>query len=66
MGRRRQLIAGLIMLIGGLVVVAIRTISPSSDPLVALGWLVALGILSQVPDSLAGLNGSFVLVPLRG
>jgi hypothetical protein len=110
MGRRRQLAIGLIMLIGGLVVVAIGTIFPSSDPLAALGWLLvvpllvslcgaifvfvslarslgrvgrsaavyrivvlaavaglglalgfgAAGIVSQVPDSLAGLNGSFV------
>jgi len=98
------------MLVGGLVVVAIGTIFPSSDPLVALGWLLlvpllvsfcgtifvfvslarsagrarrsaavyrivglaavaglgltlgfgAAGIVSQVPDSLAGLNGAFV------
>jgi hypothetical protein len=98
------------MLIGGLVVVAIGAIFPSSDPLVALGWLLlapllvsfwgtivifvslarstgsmrrsvaicrivglaavtglglalgfgAAGIASQVPDSLAGLNGPFV------
>ncbi|MDQ1547331.1 MAG: hypothetical protein QOH69_2235 [Actinomycetota bacterium] len=110
MGRRRQLVIGLIMLIGGLVVIAIGTIFPSTDPLVALGWLLfvpvlvsicgtvlvfvglarqieraprsaaiyrilglaavaglglalgygAAGILSQVPDSLAGLNGPFV------
>jgi hypothetical protein len=110
MGRRRRLVIGLIMLIGGLVVVAIGTIFPSSDPLVALGWLLFVpvlvsvcgtvfvfvslarsvegatrsaavyrivglaavaglglalgygeaGILSQVPDSLAGLNGPFV------
>ena len=110
MGRHRQLVIGLIMLIGGLVVVAIGAIFPSSDPLVALGWLLfvpvlvslcgtvfvfmglarhieraprsatiyrilglaavaglglalgygAAGTLSQVPDSLAGLNGPFV------
>jgi hypothetical protein len=110
MGRRRQLVIGLVMLIGGLVVVAIGTISASNDPLVALGWLLvvpllvsfcgavfalvslarsigrvrrsaavyrivglaavaglglalgfgAAGIVSQAPDSLAGLNGSFV------
>jgi MFS family permease len=110
MGRRRQLVIGLAMLIGGLVVVASGTIFPSSNPLVALGWLLvvpllvsfcgtififvslmrstervrrsatvyrilglaavaglglalgsgAAGIVSQVPDSLAGLNGSFV------
>jgi hypothetical protein len=106
MGRRRQLVVGLIMLIAGLVVVAVGTIFPSSNPLVALGWLLlapllvsvcgsifvlvslvrrrrtaaaykilgsgavaglglalgfgAAGILSQVPDSLAGLNGGFV------
>jgi hypothetical protein len=110
MGRRRQLVVGLFMLIGGLVLVAIGTIFPSSNPLVALGWLLlapllvsfcgtvfvfvslvrsaerarrsaavrrivglaavaglgltlgfgAAGILSQVPDSLAGLNGPFV------
>jgi hypothetical protein len=108
--RRRQLVVGLIMLIGGLVAVASGAIFPSSDPLVALGWLLlvpflvsfcgtvfifvsltrsigrvrrsavvhrilwlaavaglglalgygAAGILSQVPDSLAGLNGPFV------
>jgi hypothetical protein len=110
MGRRRQLVIGLIMLIGGLVVVGIGTIFPSSNPVVALGWLLlvpflvsfcgtifvfvslarsivgarrsaavyrivgmaavaglglaldfgAAGILSQVPDSLAGLNGPFI------
>jgi hypothetical protein len=98
------------MLIGGLAVVAIGTVFHSSDPLVALGWLLlvpllvslcgaifvfvplargsagvgrsstvyrivglaavaglaltlafgAAGIVSQVPDSVAGLNGSFV------
>jgi hypothetical protein len=116
MGRRRQLIIGLILLIGGLVVVAIGTIFPSSNPLVALGWLLlvpslvsfcgtifvfvslvrsiegarrsaavyrivglasvaglgltlgfgAAGIVSQVPDSLAGLNGAFVPGPAPG
>jgi hypothetical protein len=116
MGRRRQLVIGLIMLIGGLVVVAIGTIFPSSNPLVALGWLLlvpslvslcgtifvfvslarrtervrrsaevyrivglaavaglglalgfgAAGIVSQVPDSLAGLNGAFVPGPAPG
>jgi MFS family permease len=110
MGRRRQLVIGLTMLIGGLVVVAIGTIFPSSNPLVALGWLLlvplvvsvcgaifvfvslarssenvgrsaavyrivglaavaglglglgfpAAGIVSQIPDSVAGLNGSFI------
>ena len=110
MSRRRQLVIGLIMLIGGLIVIAIGTIFPSSNPLVALGWLLlvpllvslcgtifvfvslarstqrvrrsatvyrivglaavaglglalgfgAAGIVSQVPDSLAGLNGAFV------
>jgi hypothetical protein len=110
MSRRRQLAIGLIMLIGGLVVIAIGTSFPSSNPLVALGLLLlvpllvsscgtifvfvslarrpkrvrrsatvyrilglgavaglglalgfgAAGILSQVPDSLAGLNGPFV------
>ena len=110
MGHRRQLVTGLVMLIGGLTVVAIGTIFPSSDPLVALGWLLlvplvvsfcgaifvfvrlarssgsvgrsavvyrilglaavaglglglgfpAAGIVSQIPDSVAGLNGSFV------
>jgi hypothetical protein len=110
MSRRRQLVIGLSTLIGGLVVVAIGTIIPSSDPVVALGWLLllpllvslcgtifisaslarsigtvrrsvagcrivaltaaislglalgygALGLVSQVPDSLAGLNGAFV------
>jgi hypothetical protein len=109
-GRRRQLVIGLITLIGGLVVIAIGTIFPSSDPLVALGSLLlvplvvsfcgtifvfvslarstgsvrrsvaiyrfvglaavaglglalgfgAAGIVSQLPDSLAGLNGRFV------
>jgi hypothetical protein len=83
MGRRRQLIIGLILLIGGLVVVAIGTIFPSSNPLVALGWLLLVpslvsfcgtifvfvslaGIVSQVPDSLAGLNGAFVPGPAPG
>jgi hypothetical protein len=116
MGRCRQLVIGLIMLIGGLVAVAIGTIFPSSDPLVALGWLLlvpslvsfcgtifvfvslarstervrrsaaayrivglaavaglglalgfgAAGIISQVPDSLAGLNGTFVPGPAPG
>lgn len=112
-GRRRQLVVGLILLAGGLVVLAIGTIFPSNDPLVALGWLLLVpllvslcgtvlvfislvrnkgsvrqpatvyrivrivgiaavaglglslgygvaGFLSQVPDSLAGLNGPFV------
>jgi hypothetical protein len=116
MGRRRQLVVGLIMLVGGLVVVAIGTIFPSGNPLVALGWLLlvpvlvsfcgtifvfvslarntkrvrrsaavyrilgltavaglglalgfgAAGIVSQVPDSLAGLNGAFVPGPAPG
>lgn len=106
----RRLTAGLILLVGGLVVIAFGTIVPSGDPLVALGWLLGVpslasacgaafvsvtlarrtergrsstaafrivgsaamagvglalvfgvvGILSQVPDSLAGLNGAFV------
>jgi hypothetical protein len=110
MRRRRQLIIGLIMLIGGLVVDAIGAIYPFADPLVALGYLLfvpilvsicgtvfvlvglarstrkatrsasvqriarlaavaglglAIGyaeaaLLSQVPDSLAGLNGPFI------
>jgi hypothetical protein len=110
MGLRHQSVIGLVMLIGGLTVVAIGTIFPSSNPLVALGWLgfvplavsfcgavfvfvrlarssesvgrsaavyrivglaavaglglglgfPAAGIVSQVPDSVAGLNGSFV------
>lgn len=110
MRRRHQLVIGLVMLIGGLTVVAIGTIFPSSNPLVALVWLLlvplvvsfcgaifvfvrlarsseslgrsaavyrivglaavaglglglgfpAAGIVSQVPDSVAGLNGSFV------
>lgn len=110
MSRRHQLVIGLVMLIGGLSVVAIGTIFPSSNPLVALVWLLlvpllvsfcgaifvfvslarssgrvrrsaavyrivglaavaglglalgfgAAGIVSQVPDSVAGLNGSFV------
>lgn len=109
--RRRPLSGiGLVMLVGGLIVIAVGTIFPSSNPLVALGWLLlvpllvslcgavfvflrlarsseslgrsaavyriiglaavaglglalgfgAAGIVSQVPDSLAGLNGSFV------
>jgi hypothetical protein len=116
MGHRRQLVIGLIMLIGGLIVVAIGTIFPSGNPVVALGWLLlvpvlvsfcgticvfvsmarstesvrrsaavyrivgltamaglglalgfgALGIVSQVPDSLAGLNGAFVPGPAPG
>jgi uncharacterized membrane protein YiaA len=116
MGRRRQLVIGLIMLIGGLVIVAIGTIFPSNNQLVALGWLLlvpslvsfcgtifvfvslarsiegarrsavvyrivglaamaglgltlgfgAAGIASQVPDSLAGLNGTFVPGPAPG
>lgn len=110
MDRRRQLIIGLVMLIGGMTVVAIGAIFPSSNPLVALGWLLlvplvvsfcgavfvfvglargsqiiarsvavyriigsvavaglglglgfpAAGIVSQVPDSAAGLNGTFI------
>jgi hypothetical protein len=110
MGHRRQLIVGLILLAGGLVVVAVGAIYPFADPLVALGYLLfvpilvsicgtvfvfvslarstrkatrsasdyrtarlaavaglglALGyaeaaLLSQVPDSLAGLNGPFI------
>jgi hypothetical protein len=110
MGRRHQLVVGLILLIGGLVVDAIGAIYPVADPLVALGYLLvvpilvsicgtvfvfvsltrstrkatrsasdyrtarlaavaglglALGyaeaaLLSQVPDSLAGLNGPFI------
>jgi hypothetical protein len=109
MGRRRRLVIGLIMLIGGVAVDAIGAIYPFADPLVALGYLLfvpilvsicgtvfvfvslarstrkairsasvyrtarvaavaglglALGyaeaaLLSQVPDSLAGLNGPF-------
>jgi hypothetical protein len=109
-GSHRRSVIGLIMLIGGLVVVAIGTMFPSSDPLAALGWLLFVplqvsvcgtvfvfvnlarsmggarrsaavcrilglaavaglglalaygvaGLLSQVPDSLAGLNGPFV------
>jgi hypothetical protein len=116
MGRHRQLVIGLIMLIGGLIVIAIGTIFPSNNPLVALGWLLLVpalvsfcgtifvfvsqarsiegarrsaavyrivglaaiaglglalgfgvaGIASQVPDSLAGLNGSFVPGPAPG
>lgn len=107
---RRQLVPGLVLLIVGLLVVAIGAVVPSSDPVVALGWLLlvpmlvsfvgtvllflglarnpsggwrfagtsrivglsavaglglalafgAAGILSQVPDSLAGLNGPYV------
>jgi hypothetical protein len=110
MSRHRQLAIGLSALIGGLAAIAIGTIFPSSDAVVALGWLLllpllvslcgvifisvslarsigavgrsvagcrivgltasvclglgfgygALGIVSQVPDSLAGLNGAFV------
>ena len=113
MGPRCQLVIGLIMLIVGLAVVAIGAIFPSSNPLLALGWLLlipllvsfcgtiflfvglvrsaekvslpatvcrivglasvtglgltlgfgAAGFVSQVPDSLAGLNGSFVPGP---
>ena len=98
------------MLVGGLAIVAVGGIFPSSDPVVALGWLLfvpvqvslcgvvfvfvglarglgrairtsaaftivrlsavagvgialgylAAGIASQVPDSIAGLNGPFV------
>ena len=110
MSGRRQVVTGLILLAGGLVVIAIGTIFPSNDALVALGWLMfipllvsmcgaalvfvglarstsavtrsavvgrivvmsavaglclalgygAAGLLSQVPDSLAGLNGPFI------
>ena len=110
MGRRRQIVVGLILLAGGLVVIAIGTAYPFVDPVVALGYLGvipslvsscgtifivvglvrnheratrsttvyrivgvsamsglglalvtgAAGILSQVPDSLAGLNGPFI------
>ena len=116
MHRRRELAIGLILLIGGLVVVAVGTIFPASDPLVALGWLqvvpslvsmcgvvfvlvslarraisaspsatisriivwagvaglglaLAYGVaggLSQVPDWLAGLNGTFIPGPQVG
>jgi hypothetical protein len=106
MGHRRQLVVGLILLAGGLVVVAIGATYAFADPVVALGYFVvvpslvsccgivfivvglarstrstlvyrivgvsamcglglalgfgAAGILSQVPDSLAGLNGAYI------
>lgn len=110
MGRRRQLVIGLILLAGGLAAVEIGAIHPFADPLVALGYLLvgpilvsvlgttlaviglaqsagertrsgavyrivgvsalcglglalgfgAAGVLSQVPDSLAGLNGPYI------
>jgi hypothetical protein len=116
MGRRRQLVTGLILLVGGLAVIGFGTIFPSRNPLVALGGLLvvpslvslcgaifvfvslarrtesvtgsaalyrivglgavaglglalgfgAAGILSQVPDSLAGLNGAFIPGPAVG
>lgn len=110
MGSHRQLAVGVILLAAGLVVVAIGTVFPAADPVVALGYLLAApmlvsfcgtvvivvavargitkarrsapasrivglsavaglglyvgygvaGVLSQVPDSLAGLNGPYV------
>lgn len=110
MGNRRQLVVGLVLLVGGLVAVAIGTTYPSPNPAVALGYLLivpilvsicgcifivvglarsaegatrvttvfrivgvsamcglglalgfgAAGMLSQLPDSLAGLNGPYI------
>jgi hypothetical protein len=107
---RRSFAIGRILLIGGLVVVAFGTIFPSSNPVMALGWLLlapsllsccgatfvfvslarsaeaasrsgtvyriigsaaiaglglalaygVAGTLSQLPDTLAGLNGPFI------
>jgi hypothetical protein len=58
MRRRRQLIIGLIMLIGGLVVVAIGAIHPSADPLVAIVYLLG------IPALMASCGTVFVLVGL--
>jgi hypothetical protein len=116
MGPRHQLTVGFVLLAAGLVVVAIGTVLPAADPVVALGYLLAApmlvsfcgtivvvvalarsitkarrsapasrtvglsavaglglylgygvaGILSQVPDSLAGLNGPYVSGPAPG
>ncbi len=58
MRHRRQLIIGLIMLIGGLVVVAIGAIHPSGDPLAAIVYLLG------VPALAASCGTVFVLVSL--
>lgn len=58
MRRRRQLIIGLIMLIGGLVVVAIGAIYPLADPLVAIVYLLG------VPALVASCGTTFVFVSL--
>jgi xanthine/uracil/vitamin C permease (AzgA family) len=113
MRHSRLFVTGLILLVGGMAVIAIGSASPTNDPVVALGWLTlapllvslcgtvlvfvslvrrsarstrgsaryrivrlfavaglglglaypVAGILSQVPDSVAGLNGTYVYVP---
>ncbi|HEX4057673.1 MAG TPA: hypothetical protein VHX87_05085 [Galbitalea sp.] len=59
MRHRRQLIIGLIMLIGGLVVVAVGAIHPSADPLVAIVYL------QGIPALVASCGTVFVFVSLR-
>jgi len=58
MSRHRQFIVGLIMLIGGLVVVAIGAIHPSTDALVAIVYLLG------VPALVASCGTVFVFVSL--
>jgi hypothetical protein len=58
MSRHRQFVIGLIMLIGGLVVVAIGAIHPSTDPLVAIVYLLG------VPALVASCGTIFVFVSL--
>jgi hypothetical protein len=58
LSRFRQVVVGLIMLIGGLVVVSIGAIHPSADPLVAIVYLLG------VPALVASCGTVFVFVSL--